>query len=489
MTAAALPLVTIGMPVYNGERYLRGALAALLAQDYSRFELVISDNGSADSTEVICREFQSFDSRIRYVRQPENRGPAWNFAFVVQEARGEYFMWAAHDDLWAPGYIRKCLATLQAHQGAVLCCTEIDFIDAAGARSAEWEKKTYRNIDTLGMNIPDRIHELINRIGWFAIYGLMRLEAIRKTSFERISYGADVLLLFELLLQGDFVKVPELLFRYRIAKSQSAPGECPDRPYQNAEGPPTEAAYSGLAVSLLDLGMRSKLSPSDQTRIFADFIVTLSLWNPYWRRRIHSELLPHCPAPDDLQFASLLFTALSRTIPLAVLKQNSLFTAMFSGAGSPPPLLETAARLRRESGVFVSLHEDTYQEGRRLFRKGRFEEASQLLLAALKQLPTSDRWSDWGTARLACNQPAEAELGFRRALDLNYDNDHAALRLGYLLAASGQGHDAVFLLERGLRALPAPEHPEVLQLIHQCRGRLSAPGSPSSVPAPGGSGS
>lgn len=489
MTAAALPLVTIGMPVYNGERYLRGALAALLAQDYLHFELVISDNGSTDSTELICREFQSLDPRIRYIRQPENRGPAWNFAFVVQEARGEYFMWAAHDDLWAPSYIRRCLATLQTHPDAVLCCTEIDFIDAAGAQSAEWGKKTYRNIETLGMSVPDRIHELINRIGWFAIYGLMRLEAIKRASLERVSYGADVLLLLELLLQGDFAKVPELLFRYRIAKGEIAPGESPDRPYQNAEGPPAQAAYTELAVGLLNLVMRSKLSPSEQTRIFADFIVTLSLWNPYWRRRIHSELLPHGAAPDDAQFASLLFATLSRAIPLEVLKQNSVFAARFTGATSPPPLLEAAARLRRESGVFTSLHEETYQEGRRLFQQGRFEEASQLLLAAVRQLPTSDRWSDWATARLACNQPAEAELGFRRALDLDRDNDHAALRLGYLLAASGQVRDAVFHLERGLRALPVPEHPAVLQLIHQCRGRLSAPGSPPVVTLPRAGGS
>lgn len=483
MNAAALPLVTIGMPVYNGERYLRGALAALLAQDYSHFELVISDNGSTDSTAAICREFEQVDPRIRYIRQSQNRGPGWNFAFVVQEARGEYFMWAAHDDLWDPSYIRKCLGKLHAHPEAVLCCTEIDFIDAAGARSLEWEKKTYRNIETLGMSVPDRIHELINRIGWFAIYGLMHLAAIKNTSLERTSYGADVLLLLELLLQGDFAQVPEPLFRYRVAKGERTPEESPDRPYKNAEGPTPETAYTDLAVSLLDLTTHSKLSQAQQTRIVADFIVTLSLWNPYWRRRIHSELLPHCPALDDLQFASLLFTALSRSIPLEVIKHNSLFAAMFSGTASPPLLLEAAAQLRRESGAFISLHEETYQEGRRLFRQGRFEEASQLLFASLKQFPTSDRWSDWATARLACNQAAEAELGFRRALELNHENDHAALRLGFLLAASGRDPEAIFHLERGLHALPAPEHPAVLQLVHQCRARLAASGSPRSVPA------
>jgi glycosyltransferase involved in cell wall biosynthesis len=90
------PLVSIGMPVYNGENFLRLALSSLLAQDYPHFELIISDNASDDGTEEICREYQAHDRRIRYLRHRENRGSPWNFAFV---ARGDYFMWAAHDDL------------------------------------------------------------------------------------------------------------------------------------------------------------------------------------------------------------------------------------------------------------------------------------------------------------------------------------------------------------------------------------------------------
>jgi len=147
-------------------------------------------------------------------------------------------------------------------------------------------------------------------------------------------------------------------------------------------------------------------------------------------------------------------------------------------------LLDVAAHLRQNSGVFLSLHEATYQEGRRLFRQGRFEEASQLLLAVLNEHPTSDQWSDWATARLACQQPAEAEIGFRRALELDGENNHAALRLGYLLAASGRDYDAVSHLERSLCGLPEPERPALLELIHQCRARLAALESASLRPAP-----
>jgi glycosyltransferase involved in cell wall biosynthesis len=135
------PLVSIGMPIFDAEQYLAGALRAILAQDYPNFELIISDNGSKDRTKEICLEFQKTDSRIRYIRHPKNLGASKNFAFVVHQARGEYFMWAAHDDLLHPCFIRKCMEQLGAHPEAVLCCTEINFIDADGLPHSSWSNK------------------------------------------------------------------------------------------------------------------------------------------------------------------------------------------------------------------------------------------------------------------------------------------------------------------------------------------------------------
>lgn len=99
------PKVSIGMPVFNGEQFIRGALDSLLGQSFSDFELIISDNASIDGTERICREYADRDQRISYVRQPSNLGPVANFKFVLDEARGEYFMWAACDDTRSPDFI------------------------------------------------------------------------------------------------------------------------------------------------------------------------------------------------------------------------------------------------------------------------------------------------------------------------------------------------------------------------------------------------
>ena len=101
--------VSIGMPVYNGEKFIREALDSLLAQTFTDFEFIISDNASTDDTEAICLEYAAKDSRIRYVRQAKNFGPAANFKYVLDEAVGEYFMWTAADDVWDKNWIEMLL--------------------------------------------------------------------------------------------------------------------------------------------------------------------------------------------------------------------------------------------------------------------------------------------------------------------------------------------------------------------------------------------
>jgi glycosyltransferase involved in cell wall biosynthesis len=339
------PLVSVGMPVYNGERYVIEALGSVLAQDYSNLELIISDNGSRDRTEEICRQFAERDSRIRYLRQAQNQGMPWNFARVVQEAKGEYFMWAAHDDLFHPSYVRKCLDKLTAHPEAVVCCTEINFIDADGLPHSDWSKKNYTNFETLGMTTPQRIHELISRLGWFATYGLMRLENAKKISLGLNVYGYDVILIEEMLLLGDVVKVHEPLFSYRIGESKSA------EEYQtnfNAEDnplPATKTPLSDLAANLLQTVYRSPLPSGQKVEIFADFLVTISRSNPYWREQITVELMGTETSLRDPEFALLLAVVLSRSLPMEMMKGNPLIRAICRLIDSGTELLQAAEAL------------------------------------------------------------------------------------------------------------------------------------------------
>jgi glycosyltransferase involved in cell wall biosynthesis len=106
------PQVSIGMLVFNGEQYIREALDSLLVQTFPDFELIISDDASTDRTAEICLEYAAQDQRIRYIRQPENQGIWANYNLVLQQARAEYFMWAAHDDIWAPNWIHTLLGNM-----------------------------------------------------------------------------------------------------------------------------------------------------------------------------------------------------------------------------------------------------------------------------------------------------------------------------------------------------------------------------------------
>lgn len=211
------PLVTIGLPVYNGEEYLEEALDSILAQTYENFELIISDNASTDGTEEICRRYAQ-DPRVQYQRSPTNQGATWNFNRVWELASGKYFKWHAHDDLLEPEFLRKCVEVLEANPDVVLCHTETDIIEQNGELFEHYGIK----LETDDPRPTHRFKELL--IKWqrcFPIFGVIRTATLRKTPAMG-NYGhADGVLLARLGLLGRFHEVPETLFSYRRHEKQS----------------------------------------------------------------------------------------------------------------------------------------------------------------------------------------------------------------------------------------------------------------------------
>jgi glycosyltransferase involved in cell wall biosynthesis len=122
------PLVSIGMPAYNGEKYIRRSIESLLAQDYDNFELNISDNASDDRTLRICEEYASRDSRIRIHQQPSNMGIKANFEKVLEMSTGQFFLWAAVDDCWLPGFISSLVKELIRDPGIGVAMCAVDCV-------------------------------------------------------------------------------------------------------------------------------------------------------------------------------------------------------------------------------------------------------------------------------------------------------------------------------------------------------------------------
>ena len=205
-----MPRVSIGLPVFNGERFLPAAIDSLLKQTYSDFELVISDNGSTDGTETICKHYAAKDGRVRYYRSHRNRGSVWNFNRVFTLAQAEYFKWAASDDVCAPEYVGACVEVLDSEASVVLCYSDTILIDERGRQIGRYTDRCTE----AGSSTPhERFRDLIRNLGLSnPMFGVIRAKALRKTPVIANYIGSDIVMLAEIALLGRFYKIPSDLF-------------------------------------------------------------------------------------------------------------------------------------------------------------------------------------------------------------------------------------------------------------------------------------
>jgi glycosyltransferase involved in cell wall biosynthesis len=211
--------VTVGLPVYNGERYLGESIDAILSQTFQDLELIISDNASTDKTADICRDYAKRDKRVRYSRSPENLGAAWNFNRVFELAESEYFKWATADDFSAPEQIEKCVNVLDSEPAVVLCYPRTTIIDEDGNVVRPYAD----NLDLRFSSPRERLRHFIERVGLCnAHYGMIRSSALRQTRLLRSYPGSDVVMLGELTLYGQFFEIPEYLFYRRFHPEASS---------------------------------------------------------------------------------------------------------------------------------------------------------------------------------------------------------------------------------------------------------------------------
>lgn len=211
----ARPRVTIGMPVYNGERYLQQAIDAVLAQTFTDFELVISDNASSDTTPAIARAASAADPRVRYLRYEENRGAAWNFNNTFHHAHGEYFKWQCHDDLLAPPMLQQGVAVLDAHPEVVVVYPQAALIDESGTEIG----LSTDNIDLRHPHPHQRLHKILyqrNKGYLDAQFGLVRRAVMATTGLMGSIPHSDEVLMAEFALRGQIWELPDHTFAKRV---------------------------------------------------------------------------------------------------------------------------------------------------------------------------------------------------------------------------------------------------------------------------------
>jgi glycosyltransferase involved in cell wall biosynthesis len=205
--------VSIGLPVFNGERYLQSAIESILAQSCGDFELLLSDNASSDATAEICARFAALDDRVRFARNPSNVGAAANFNRVVHQARGRYFKWAAHDDLLCDTYLQRTLAALDAAPEAVAAHSGVAFIDEDGHIDGD-DPFPLRRVGS--PHASERFADAVLTPHWsFWAFSLIRTEALLRTELIGAYTSSDRVLIAHLALLGRLVEVPEVLFLSR----------------------------------------------------------------------------------------------------------------------------------------------------------------------------------------------------------------------------------------------------------------------------------
>ena len=233
------PMITVGIPVYNGEQYIQKAINSVLAQSYTNFELIVSDNASTDSTEEICKEFVRNDSRIRYVKQKINKGTDFNFSFVLSKARSKYFVWLAADDYWEPTFLEKNAIVLESDNSIVGSIGLVKFygiknfhvkknlvykIKNKMKRGSNDEYKKYEHVRPVFGDYKKKASTYLRFDQSSFVYGLFRTEKLKNRMISVNQAGWDLILILNLLKDGNLHVINKVLLHRFVSGVHSNSG-------------------------------------------------------------------------------------------------------------------------------------------------------------------------------------------------------------------------------------------------------------------------
>ncbi|HTO13698.1 MAG TPA: glycosyltransferase family 2 protein [Candidatus Binatia bacterium] len=235
MSGAVTPRVSVGMPVRNLETTVARAIESVLAQTFTAFELIVSDNGSTDGTEAICRRYAAGDARIRYARQTPAIGGVDNYRWVLEAARAPYFMWLAADDFILPGLLAQAVGVLDARPDVVTCTPGVEFLEPDGRRRRA--PGTFALMGTLDDNLRRFLYDPMDNSRF---YGLGRRDVLRRVMPARGDHAFDWIVSVGMLMAGRHWELDEVL----LVREANAPDK-----YSRM----VDAAFSSAPARLLPL--------------------------------------------------------------------------------------------------------------------------------------------------------------------------------------------------------------------------------------------
>lgn len=216
--SAGTPVVTIGVPVYNRERFIEETLRALQQQELADIEVVVADNASTDGTRAIAERFAREDARFRVLPSDVNRGSTWNYNRLLAAARGEFFAWNAADDVILPDHLATCVRLLRENPEAVLSFARAEDIDESGTVVREFDDA---GLDLLQRSPSARLavffrHQLFHA----AFGGLYRTAALREAGGFEPFFGQDLALGTRMVLRAPWVQSQDRTYQLRLHENQ-----------------------------------------------------------------------------------------------------------------------------------------------------------------------------------------------------------------------------------------------------------------------------
>lgn len=223
------PKVSIGFPIFNEEKLLTNKIEALLSQTFDDFELIISDNGSTDLTEKICREFAEKDSRIRYFRHEKNSGQYWNLRFVLSKAIGDYFLWTAADDDFVSTFIERCVKILDTKENVIGVFSKIKVKQRQNRKFSRLNEKLEKiglsfrpmKLYSISGSYEEKVRSYFKEMPWPLMWSVFRREQFQKSCIVD-SLGYDAVCVLNTIKFGDIHCIDEELFFGNAVGSQSA---------------------------------------------------------------------------------------------------------------------------------------------------------------------------------------------------------------------------------------------------------------------------